>query len=185
MRNTCNLESVSIPELGFEIGEMELTTQNPYPDKNNIVGMLRDASPAEGILIKTDKKPKWFTAVYKWDIEIMGIITHKINFYIEDHDYEMVSHSVRLNDKSGEWECRRHKAYQGINHNHFDPLMETFLDHEMERESHDVWKEFEWGDFLLQREESILLHTLQPERLTSMSNMSIPLPSLKDAIIID
>lgn len=50
--------------------------------------------------------------------------------------------------------------------------------------SHDVWKEFEWGDFLLSREESLLLHTIQSERLNTDFSLFKRQPSIESALVI-
>lgn len=50
--------------------------------------------------------------------------------------------------------------------------------------SHDVWEEFEWGDFLLSREESLLLHTIQSERLSTDCSLFKRQPSIESALVI-
>lgn len=50
------------------------------------------------------------------------------------------------------------------------PKMESFLNKPGEN-THDVWIEYEWGDFLKSREESLLLHTIQSERLNTQHSL--------------
>ncbi|EQB2835998.1 DUF6012 family protein, partial [Escherichia coli] len=50
--------------------------------------------------------------------------------------------------------------------------------------SHDMWEEFEWGDFLLSREESLLLHTIQSERLKTDFSLFKKQPSIESALVI-
>ncbi|EJK88733.1 hypothetical protein UUU_03310 (plasmid) [Klebsiella pneumoniae subsp. pneumoniae DSM 30104 = JCM 1662 = NBRC 14940] len=50
--------------------------------------------------------------------------------------------------------------------------------------SHDVWTEYEWGNFLNEREESLMLHTIQSERLSSDFSIFHKIPCLHDALTI-
>lgn len=52
------------------------------------------------------------------------------------------------------------------------------------RESHDTWVVHDWGDFLESREESLLLYTIQSERLTTLFPLFTRLPSIETAINI-
>ncbi len=61
--------------------------------------------------------------------------------------------------------------------------MESLLNKPGEN-SHDVWKEFEWGDFLLSREESLLLHTIQSERLNTDCSLFKRQPSIESVLVI-
>ncbi|EAR4523483.1 hypothetical protein EOF67_23735, partial [Salmonella enterica] len=63
------------------------------------------------------------------------------------------------------------------------PRMESFIA-KPGKESHDVWVEYNWGDFLVSREESLLLHTIQSERLNTDFSLFSRLPSTEQAIVV-
>ncbi|EDQ1914833.1 hypothetical protein OFW54_004377 [Salmonella enterica] len=184
MANKCHLESVTIPELDFIIKSDALSTGRPYPNKNIWVGMRKGRKAINGILLKTDKSLKWFTTDYQWHIENMGLITHRVTNYIEDSDFDMVSQDIMLNGGFEQWESRRHSAYDEISPAKNQPRMESFLSNPGKRDSHDTWRVFDWGDFLELREESLLLHTIQSERLNTDFPLFSRLPSLEQTIII-
>lgn len=184
MANKCHLESIVIPELDFKIEVDALSTGRPHPNKNIWVGMRKGRKAINGLLLKTDKHLKWFTADYQWHIENMGIITHRVTTYIEDNEFDMVSQDIMLNGGFEQWENRRHSAYDEISPAKNQPRMESFLSNPGKRDSHDTWRVFDWGDFLELREESLLLHTIQSERLNTDFPLFNRLPSQEQAIII-
>lgn len=180
MANECFLKSITIPELDFNLTSESLSTKRPYPNKTIWVGMLKGRKALEGILLKTDKKLDWFTTEYQWEIEGLDSIRHTVTTYIEDHDYDLVSHNILLGDGYKNWESRRHQAYKGIAPVHIQPMMKSLYTPDEKRESHDTWTTYEWGDFLNMREESLLLHSIESERLSS--HYSDRLPTLDSAI---
>ncbi|EBX0472506.1 hypothetical protein R497_24215 [Salmonella enterica subsp. enterica serovar Havana] len=184
MANKCHLESIVIPELDLKIDGESLSVGRPWPNKNVWVGMRKGRKAINGLLLKTNKPLKWFTAEYQWCIENMGVITHRVTTYIEDNEFDMVSHDIMLNGGFDQWESRRHSAYDGVSPAKNQPRMESFLSNPGKRDSHDTWRVFDWGDFLELREESLLLHTIQSERLNTDFSLFSRLPSLEQAIII-
>lgn len=114
MANKCHLESIVIPELDFKIEVDALSTGRPHPNKNIWVGMRKGRKATNGLLLKTDKHLKWFTADYQWHIENMGLITHRVTTYIEDNEFDMISQDIMLNGGFEQWENRRHSAYDEI-----------------------------------------------------------------------
>lgn len=184
MANKCQLESVVIQQLDFKISGDALATGRPHPNKNFWVGMRKGRKAINGILLKTDKKLKDFTAEYRWRIENLGVITHKVTTYIEDDEFDLVSHDIMLNGGFEQWESRRHPAYSNLPPVKIQPLMESFLSKPGVRESHDTWVLHDWGDFLESREESLLLYTIQSERLTTLFPLFNRLPSIESAINI-
>lgn len=182
MANKCHLESIVIPELDFRVELEALSTGRPYPNKNYWVGMRKGRKALNGLLLKTDKQLKWFTAEYQWHIENMGAIKHRVTTYIEDSDFDMVSHDILLNGSFDKWKSRVHSAYENLAPVKIQAKMESFLKKPGD-ETHDVWQEYDWGDFLLSREESLLLHTIQSERLNTNFSLFTRLPSIEQAII--
>ncbi|EIS4286592.1 hypothetical protein LZT51_004515 [Salmonella enterica] len=181
MANKCHLESIAIPELDFRIESDALSTGRPHPNKNIWVGMRKGRKAINGLLLKTNKNLKWFTADYQWSIENMGMINHRVTTYIEDDEFDMVSQDIMLNNGFDKWESRVHSAYENKAPVKINPKMESFLNRPGE-ETHDVWQEYDWGDFLLSREESILLHTIQSERLNTDFSLFNRLPSFENVI---
>lgn len=78
---------------------------------------------------------------------------------------------------------RVHSAYENKPPARIQPKMESLLNKPGEN-SHDVWEEFEWGDFLLSREESLLLYTIQSERLSTDCSLFKRQPSIESALVI-
>ncbi len=165
MANDCSLKSITIPELNLKIESDLLSTKRPYPNKTIWVGMLKGRKAIEGILLETKKEITSFDVKYQWQIEGMGVIEHKITTYIEDSDFDLVSHKICLNDSFDGWEKRRHRDYGNKAPIYIEPMMESLAYEIGARDSYDVLTEYEWGNFLNQREESLLLHTIQSERL--------------------
>lgn len=183
MANKCHLESITISELDFKIEGEALSTGRPHPNKNIWVGMKKGRKAINGLLLKTNKNLRSFTADYQWDIENLGMIKHRVTTYIEDDEFDMVSQDIMLNGGFDGWKSRVHSAYENLAPVRIQPKMESFLN-KPGKETHDVWKEYSWGDFLLSREESLLLHTIQSERLNTECSMFKRLPSTDQAIII-
>lgn len=183
MANKCHLESITISELDFKIEGEALSTGRPHPNKNIWVGMKKGRKAINGLLLKTNKNLRSFTADYQWDIENLGMIKHRVTTYIEDDEFDMVSQDIMLNGGFDGWKSRVHSAYENLAPVRIQPKMESFLN-KPGKETHDVWKEYSWGDFLLSREESLLLHTIQSERLNTECSMFRRLPSTDQAIII-
>ncbi|OSK15953.1 hypothetical protein EAMG_05271 [Escherichia coli M056] len=183
MANKCSLKSIVIPELNFKIEEDALSVGRPWANKCLWVGMRKGRKAIKGILIKTDIKLKWFTCEYDWNIENFGVIKHRVTSYIEDDDFDLVSHEIPLNGGFDEWESRIHSAYENKPPVQIQPKMESLLKNYGE-ETHDVWREYDWGDFLLSREESLLLHTIQSQRLNTDFPLFNRLPSFESALVI-
>lgn len=111
----------------------------------------------------------------------MGMINHRVNSYIEDSDFDLVSQDILLNGGFDQWESRIHAAYDNLPPVKIQPKMESFLS-TPGTESDDIWVEYEWGDFLESREESLLLHTIQAERLNTDFSLFSRLPSFEQVI---
>ncbi len=190
MANQCSLKSIFIPELGFKIEANELSIGRPFPNKNIYVGMRKGRKATTGIilrtdnLLRTDSKLNWFTTEYVWNVEGMGNITHRVTTYIEDNDFDMVSQYVLLNGAFDKWKNRIHPAYEDKAPVYIQPMMESFLASPSKRETCDMWTEYEWGDFLNDREESFLAQTIESERLNTKFSLFERVPSLENAIDI-
>jgi hypothetical protein len=181
MANKCHLESIAIPELDFKVEGDALSTGRPHPNKNIWIGMRKGRKAINGLLLKTDKNLQWFTAEYQWSIENMGMINHRVTTYIEDNEFDMVSQDIMLNNGFDKWEPRIHSAYENMAPVKIQARMESFIS-KPGKETHDMWVEYEWGSFLESRDESLLLHTIQSERLNTGVSLFSRLPSFEQAI---
>lgn len=184
MANKCTLESVSVPELKLTLEANAIKTCRPFPNKNIWSGMIKGRKTVNGILIKSDKILSDFTVQYIWNIEGMGLIKHKVTTWVEDQEYDLVSQDILLNHAFAKWESRTHASYRTEAPVYIQPMMESYLTRKHSRESHDEWTEYEWGNFLNKREESLLLHTIQSERLSSDFSVFHKVPCLHDALTI-
>lgn len=112
----------------------------------------------------------------------MGVIYHQINTHIEDDEFDMVSQEILLNGAFDKWSDRVHSAYENKPPAIIKPQMESLLNKPGEY-SHDIWEEFGWGDFLVSREESLLLHTIQSERLNTDFSLFRRLPQIEQPLL--
>ncbi|ECY3360164.1 DUF6012 family protein [Escherichia coli] len=183
MANKCSLKSISIPELDFIIDSDSLSVGRPWPNKCVWVGMRKGRKAVNGLILQTNKKLRWFTTIYTWDIENMGLIHHQVNTYIEDDEFDMVSQEISLNCAFDKWSNRVHSAYGNKPPARIQPKMESLLTRPGE-ETHDVWEEFVWGNFLISREESILLHTIQSERLNTDFSLFRRQPPVNQPLLV-
>lgn len=146
--------------------------------------MIKGRKTVNGILIKSDEILSDFTVQYIWNIEGMGLIKHKVTTWVEDQEYDLVSQEILLNQAFTKWENRTHGSYRTDTPVYIQPMMESCLTRQHVRESHDVWTEYKWGNFLNEREESLLLRTIQSERLSSDFSVFHKVPCLHDALTI-
>ncbi|MWN88374.1 DUF6012 family protein, partial [Escherichia coli] len=145
MANKCSLKSISIPELDFIIDSDSLSVGRPWPNKCVWVGMRKGRKAVNGLILQTNKKLRWFTTIYTWDIENMGLIHHQVNTYIEDNEFDMVSQEISLNCAFDKWSNRVHSAYENKPPAKIQPKMESLLTRPGE-ETPDVWEELVWGN---------------------------------------
>lgn len=96
MGNLCTLDSVSVPELSLRLTGNDLVAMRPYPNKQYLVGMLKGRRALNGFLVKSPRAFEEFTMVSVWNIEGFGKITHTLKTFVEDTDYDLVSHDVLL-----------------------------------------------------------------------------------------
>lgn len=182
MANKCQLESVRVPELNFFINKGEVSTCKPFRNKNLWSGMVKGKKSVNGILLKSDAVFTSFNVEYIWNIDGMGLISHKVTNWVEDDEYDLVSQEILLNHAFGAWQNRTHHSYRYLSPVQIQPIMESWLTRQHKRDSHDVWTEYDWGSFLNSREESLLLHTIQSERLNSDFSVFHKVPCLNEAI---
>lgn len=179
--NKCRLESVTIPELEFEIKGDELSSGKPYPNKRLNVGMLKSRKAMIGLLLKYENKVTRFTTEYKWVIEDIGTIQHQVNTIVLDSEFDLVSQCIGLNIGLDEWKPRLHPSYHNVAPVKIQPTMESYRSgNAINQLPHDVWER----NILTSRKETLLLHTLQSERISSYGFFIDRLPSLESAINI-
>lgn len=87
-----------------------------------------------GLLIRSPRSLSHFTMISTWRLDGLsaGTITHTVNTYIHDAEYEMVSHSSLLSDgllRIEELEeSRRHINYSESHPVDFEPLLVSRYD---------------------------------------------------------
>ncbi|WP_154974905.1 DUF6012 family protein [Klebsiella grimontii] len=179
--NKCKLESVTIPELEFEIKGDELSCGRPYPNKRLNVGMLKNRKAMVGLLLEYNKQLSQFTTEYKWVIENIGIVQHHIKTIVLDSEFDLISQYIGLNIGLDELKSRLHPSYHKVAPVKIQPMMESYRSGEaVNHLQHDVWDK----NVLLSRTETLLLHTLESERLSRYSYFIDRLPQLGSAICI-
>lgn len=179
--NKCQLESVTIPELGFEIKGDALSCGRPYPNKRLNVGMQKSRKATVGLLLKYDKKINHFTTEYKWSIEDIGNIQHQVKTIVLDNEFDLVSQCIGLNIGLDEYKPRLHASYHNVAPVKIQPTMESYRAGDaINKLPYDVWER----DILRSRMETLLLHTLQSERISSYGLFIDRLPLLESAINI-
>ena len=179
--NKCQLESVTIQELEFEIKGDALSCGRPYPNKRLNVGMLKNRKAMVGLLLEYDKQISQFTTEYKWAIENIGVVQHNIKTIVLDSEFDLISQCIGLNIGLDEWKPRLHPSYHKVAPVKIQPMMESYRTGEaVNKLQHDVWA----NNALLFRTETLLLHTLESERLSRYSFFIDRLPQLGSAICI-
>ncbi|QTP13399.1 DUF6012 family protein [Serratia symbiotica] len=184
----CKLMSLAVPEFGLKLDSGSLSTVRPFPNKSNYVGMPKGKKATVGLLVQTQEKHKSFTMISKWQVEGFKESTHILHTYVDDELHDLVSHSTLLcvgYGKANEqvWGYRVHPSYENQSPAVIDPRMENVLTVERDL-AHDVYINYPWGDFILEREESYLAVTIPSERLNNEHGISFfdKYPPLNSAI---
>ena len=179
--NKCRLESVTIPELKFEIKGDALSCGRPFPNKRLNVGMQKNRKAMIGLLLEYDKKVSHFTTQYKWYIEDIGIVQHNIKTIVLDCDFDLISQYIGLNIGLDEFKPRLHHSYHNAAPVKIQPMMESHLTGApVNKLHHHVLA----NKVLLSTTETLLLHTLETDRLSEYSLLTDRLPQLSSAICI-
>lgn len=188
MGNQCTLVSVSVPELSLCLTDTELVAMRPYPNKQYLVGMLKGRRALNGFLVKSPRALTEFTMVAVWSIEGYGKITHTLKTFVEDTDYDLVSHDVLLAQGSCRTqpseEYRVHPVYKNIAPVYIEPKMESLLLTEPNLEN-DVCETYSWGMLVRTREEGFKAMTMPSERLrNSVALRGDRQPQAEQAIVV-
>ena len=163
--NKCRLESVTIPELKFEIKDDGLSCGRPYPNKRLYVGMKNNRKAMVGLLLEYN----------------IGVVQHHIKTIVLDSEFDLISQHIGLNIGLDELKPRLHPSYHKIAPVKIQPMMESYRTGEaVNKLQHDVWE----NNVLLFRTETLLLHTLESERLAKYSFFIDRLPQLSSKICI-
>lgn len=186
LKNKCYLERVFIPEIDFVIKSEDLSTGSPFANMFFNIGSRKCHKPEVGILVKTDQKLKNFTTVSVWNIEGLPNITHKVITYIDDDSYDMVTHDAKLTMPTKLWDNRTHPAYEGEASKNYIPRMDSVKAGDRDLAC-DMWEEYDWGDYLIEREESYLALTIPSQRImearTKKTGRYSLMPALENAFI--
>lgn len=98
------MKSISIPDYNINICEKELNQGRPMPNKNYVIGMLKDGRKAmEGLLISLpDQGPLKFNVEILWKMKVNGedvYLTHEITNHIKgdvSKDKDLISQEAVL-----------------------------------------------------------------------------------------
>ncbi|HEC5165770.1 TPA: hypothetical protein R3U69_002298 [Escherichia coli] len=188
MGNICSLDSVSVPELSLHLTDNDLVVMRPYPNKQYLVGMLKGRRALNGFLVKCPRALEEFTMVSVWNIEGFGKITHTLKTFVEDTDYDLVSHDVLLALGSyrapASEECRVHSVYKNIAPVYIEPKMESLLLTEPNFEN-DTCETYSWGMLVRTRKEGFKAMTVPSARLRKSGALrGDRLPQPEQAIVI-
>ncbi|ENH3412314.1 hypothetical protein ABWC92_004607 [Escherichia coli] len=188
MANLCTLESVSVPEISLSLTTRELTTMKPYPNKTYRVGMLKGRKALNGFLVQVPRPLAEFTMEAVWAIEGFGKLTYSLKTYVDDAEFDLVSHDVLLAEafyKVDEPEGRRvHRDYEGLAPVNIEPKMESRLLGQPDLVN-DVWETYYWGELLRSRTQGFRAMTMSSKRLSHTKFVrGSCLPQIEDAIVI-
>ncbi|HHI0775000.1 TPA: DUF6012 family protein [Klebsiella pneumoniae] len=179
--NKCRLESVTIPELEFEIKGDALSCGRPFPNKRLTVGMHKNRKAMVGLLLEYEKKVSHFTTQYKWYIREIGFVQHNIKTIVMDSEFDLISQYIGLNIGLDEFKPRLHPSYHKVAPVKIQPMMESYRTGEaVNTLQHDVWE----NNVLLSRTETLLLNTLESDRLSRYRFLTDRLPQPDSAICI-
>jgi len=188
----CDIISVEIPELSLKLTSSELSVGKPYRNKNILVVMRKGRKAMHGLLVRSPRSLSHFTMISTWRLDGLsdGTITHTVNTYIHDTEYEMVSHSSLLSDGllriEGLEECRRHPNYINTHPVDFEPLLVSRYDAlPLKTTGHTLWRQHPSGIYVKSREESFFALTLPLSRLSHPAmNADGRLPQQDHAIVV-
>ncbi|MCG0456544.1 DUF6012 family protein [Enterobacter cloacae complex sp. ECC445] len=188
MGNLCTLESVSVPELSLSLTKQELTTMKPYANKSYCVGMLKGRKALNGFLVKSPRPLTEFTMESVWAIEGFGKLYYNLKTYVDDDEFDLVSHDVLLAEayyQAGEPQGRRvHPDYADLAPVDIAPKMESRLLGEPDLVN-DVWEHYAWGELVRSRKAGFRAMTMSSERLSHVRlGPENRLPQVANAIII-
>ncbi|UYB60141.1 DUF6012 family protein (plasmid) [Klebsiella michiganensis] len=121
--NKCRLESVTIPELEFEIKGDALSCGRPIPNKRLNVGMQKNRKAMVGLLVEYGKQVSHFTTQYKWYIGDIGFVQHNIKTIVLDCELDLISQYIGLNIGLDEFKPRLHPSYHKVAPVKIQPMM--------------------------------------------------------------
>ncbi len=127
-----------------------------------------------GLLLEYEKKVSHFTTQYKWYIGDIGFVQHNIKTIMMDSEFDLISQYIGLNIGLDEFKPRLHPSYHKVAPVKIQPMMESYrTGEEVNTLQHDVWE----NNVLLSRTETLLLNTLESDRLSRYSILTDRLPS--------
>lgn len=182
------LNKIIIPELSLELGKESFNTKNPYPNKKYCVGTVKGRKAMIGLIIETSQVLQQFTTIYKWD-SLVGEITHTINNKIEktEETFDFVSQDIMLCLQMDELPSRINENYSGMSPLSIKPIMYlTERDsHKRKSDEYTINRVKNFGDFVSDRTDTIILQTIEPERLSKSIVHEGRFPTLAQSIKID
>jgi hypothetical protein len=165
--------ALDIDGLGLElVGNTDLTTRRPYPNKNYAVACRKQGHKAvDGILIETDAPVHDFVCRVMWSVENQLLVSHRVHYEVIDSDFDAASADMTLwysylnedgtltPDRRPAWARERPPV-------HAEPLMEVIARASTRHGREDVVDELERG-WIIRRSESFSMPTIERERITN------------------
>jgi len=164
------LKSLSIPELGLNlVEERDLKTGRPYPNKGYFVGGPAFGRKAyDGVLIQANRSLKSFTINLLWELVAGEQVRHEISVSLMESEFQAVSTSLEklygTSESLGNWESRWPDHLAELSPLVGSPSVE-FIPTEKSIKRPDTVRDTLENGRIVHRKESLLLPTIEPERL--------------------
>ncbi|WDJ74935.1 hypothetical protein JH298_21850 (plasmid) [Xanthomonas campestris pv. campestris] len=178
------LVDLTVHELGIKlVGDRDLVTRRPYPNKHYLVGCKRVGLKAiSGILLQTEHYVPSYTATVRWAVGADRVAVHVVRYEVLDADFDCTTDEMTTwyahahNDWPSRWPVQEtpHKApcYAA-------PRMALKDDSRSTSEFPHVIDT--WSDgWLVRREETFRLHTITFDRFLRGGSAG-RMPQLQDA----
>ncbi|MGS0621235.1 DUF6012 family protein [Xanthomonas oryzae] len=168
---TVDLVDLTVAELALNlIGGGDLTTRRPYPNKHYLVGCRKIGQKAvSGLLIKAEGHVPHYTVTTRWAVGAERLVSHVVRYQVLDDDFDCVTDEMTTWYASATLGWPSRWPVQDALHKapcHAAPRMDLKDDSRSTSDFpqvHDTWSD----GWLVRREESFTLHTVQLERLYS------------------
>ena len=186
----CNphLMELEIKELGLKlVGEKDITTRKPYPNKQYHVACRKKSQKAvSGILIESPIFLSEYTVTSLWDWTGKGSpVTHIVKYTVLDKDFDMTSDDMLLwygsSEDLGNWKSRWPKWADGLAPVEVMPCMDVSPHRKRQGEYKDEYDSISGG--ITKRLEVFRLPTIERERL--LTEDLYPLPGFEMAFKVN
>lgn len=186
----CNprLLELEIKELGLKlVGEKDISTRKPYPNKQYYVACRKKGKKAvSGILVESPIFLDDYTVTSLWDWTGEGsLVTHIVKYIVLDKEFDMTSDDMLLwygsSEELGDWKSRWPEWAEGLAPVEVMPCMDINPHRERKGEYKDEYNSISGG--IIRRAEVFQLPTIERERI--LTEVLYPLPGFEMAFKVD